>query len=331
VLRTLRFLKISEATMVVNPQCTHITCQTKTEGRGRISYRWAYTVGGERQLTEQTSDTYHIDRNDFTDSLHCILQTFGPDDEPGEERIVDLDEPTKKRLKPIVKGSIQTVDRALRPAKGQTEFRVGQQLQLVIDYQGPPMVSNSIRWERSSDGQEWASVSEGCSYLVVRADQGKQLRAAFRITTAAIESAEAVAGPVQIADDNPIVRRVASTMKRSGKAVFDAVLLTGQPVVIVVEGQPGRATMAIRQGPSETFKSPIRDLTAEAAGECSVVLRGRLGYRTEIAIAHKKTTAGIEFPPPDARDLFIQVMDAFKRDETQQGTKRKTAAGQKRI
>jgi hypothetical protein len=330
VLRSLGFLKITEATMVVNAQGTHITCQTKSEGRGKIAYRWAYTVRGKLQLTNQNSDTHLIDKNDFKYPLHCILQAFGPDDEPGEERTVDVGQAIIERLAPIVRAAIHAVDRALRPAKTETEFRVGQQLQLVIECQGPPVVSKSIRWERRSDTQEWATVSEGDCYPVVNADQGKQLRALVRITTAAIESIEVVAGPAQIVNDNPIMRRVAGTMKRSGKAVFDAALLTGQPAVIVIEGQPGTATLAIKQGATDTFKSAVRDLAVEAAGECSVELRGRLGYRTEITFSHKKTTGGIGFPPPDARDLFIHVMDAFK-DDGQQGTKRKAAPGQKKI
>jgi hypothetical protein len=331
VLGALRFFRVTEATIVVNAQGTHFTCQTKSEGHGRIAYHWAYTVRGELQLTDQTSDTHLIDRNDFRYPLHCILQTFGPDDEPGEERTVDVDQAVIERLIPIIRASIHAVDRALRPAKTETEFRVGQQLQLVLDCQGPPVVSKSIRWERRSDAQEWATVSEGDCYRVVSADQGKQLRAVVRITTAAIESTEEVAGPVQIVNDNPITRRLACTLKRTGKALFDAVLFTGQPVVIVFEGQPGKATMAIRQGATDTFKSPVRDLAVETTGECSVELRGRLGYRTEIAISHKKTTGGIEFPPPDARDLFIHVMDAFKKDDSQQDTKRKAAPGQKKM
>jgi hypothetical protein len=253
------------------------------------------------------------------------------DDESGNEKTAEVDPSIKERLTPIVKLVIQTIDPVRRPIKEETEFQVGQRLHLVFEYRGPPAIGKSIQWERLSDGHNWASVSMCDNYEIVRADRGSQLRAVLRITTPAVEPVEYVAGPVQIANNDPVMRRVAGTMQRSGKAIFDALLLTGQPVVIIIEGQPGKANMAIKQGASDTFKSPVRELAAEAVRECSVELKGRFGYRTELAIAHKKTTGGINFPPPDARDLFIQVLDAFKGDDGQQGTKRKSAAGQKKI
>jgi hypothetical protein len=330
VLLIAAIIRIKDATMVMNAQFTQIQCQVTTERPGRVEYQWAYSVGSELQLTNETTDTHIIDRKDGTYDLDCIVRTFGPNEEAGEERIVCVAPSIAERLRPNIRSA------AIRPIedssglakrkdkdKQEKSLKVGQKHQVAVEYEGPPISESAVRWERRQDDGVWQTIGDSDVYETTRVDQNKSIRAVVRVTVSTtLEkniAAEFTTDPMEVLNDNPILRRLASTLKRSGKAHFDATLLTGEEVVVVIDGQPsqlqGQAHLAIRQGTVTIFRSMLRDVELDSVEVTSVGLSGRHGYRTELNIGPKKMPGGTEFGPSQARDLFIEVVAAFKTEK----------------
>jgi hypothetical protein len=328
VLPVAALIKIKDVTIVMNAKFTHVQCQVTTEGPGRVAYQWAYSVGGELQVTNQMTDTHTIDRNDGKCELHCIVRTFGPNEEVGEEKVVCVTPSITERLRPNIRSA------AIRPIedssglpkrkdkeKQEKPLRVGQKHQVVVEYEGPPISESKVRWERRQDGGVWQTIGEADTYETTRADQNKSIRAVLHVTVStALEkniAAEFMTDPIEVLNDNPILRRLASTLKRSGKALFDAALFTGEEVVVVIEGQPPQAQpqLAIRHGTATLFKSMLKDIDLDSVEVSSVALSAGHRYRTELSIGPKKMPGGTEFGPSQARDLFIEVAAAFKTEK----------------
>jgi hypothetical protein len=104
---------------------------------------------------------------------------------------------------------------------------------------------------------------------------------------------------MEVLNDDPILRRLTSTLKRSGKANFHRTLLTGEELVVMIDGQPpqlqGQAQLAIRQGTAAIFNSMLRDVDLDSVEVSLVGLSGRQGYRTELSIGAKKMPGRREF------------------------------------
>jgi hypothetical protein len=97
---------------------------------------------------------------------------------------------------------------------------------------------------------------------MTRIDQNKSIRVVVRATVSTpLErniAAAFVTDPTEVLNDDPILRRLASTLKRSGKTNFDAKLLTGEEIVVI--NWQAQSKLPIRHGIAIIFKSTIRDV-----------------------------------------------------------------------
>jgi hypothetical protein len=317
VLPRIAFIRVVSHEFVVTGNFTKLQCRLSTAGPGSVSYCWGYSLEGQLQETGETSDTHIIGADDLRFPLACIVRTFGPDGDRGKESIFDVVPSVKERLKPVIRSAtVQQVDQPLGP---EIALAVGQEYRVVMDYAGPPILRQDVIWERSTDSVDWVTAGRVQFYRTTTTDRNKYIRAIFTViaTTPAINelaSNEWVVGPFRVTGNNPVLRRFASTMKRVHRAQFDAVLVTGTAVAVVLEIQGEKSQLMIQKGQSVLFKSNLHDVEIEAIGDSEnrVSLRGRHGYRTELAIGYKKMNGGMEFEPPQARELFIETFEAFQ-------------------
>jgi hypothetical protein len=114
--------------------------------------------------------------------------------------------------------------------------------------------------------------------------------------------------------DMVLLLRLASTMRRAGRCQFNAALISGEPIVLSLDEQEGRALFAIKMGRTVLHTSDLAAVSVEASPttESSAVVTGSHGYRTEVVFARKKTAGGMDFAPSQARDLFMLTVKAFQ-------------------
>jgi hypothetical protein len=310
-------IKVLSHEFYVTGNFTKLQCRLSTVGPGCVSYRWGYYVDGQLQDTDETSDTHVIDENDLRCPLACTVITFGSEGDRGKGMIFDVVPSVKDLLTPVIRSAtVQQVDQALRP---ETALAVGQEYRVVMDYTGPPILRHDVVWQRSTDSANWVTAGRGQLYRTAITDRNKYIRAICKViaTTSVIHelaSNEFAVAELQVTGDNPVLRRLASTMKRFRRAHFDASFVTGVAVAVVMEIQGEKPQLLIQKGSSVLFKSNMPDVEIEAIedSENGVLLRGRHGYRTELAIAYKKMNGGMEFEPARARDLFMETFEAFR-------------------
>jgi hypothetical protein len=258
-----------------------------------------------------------IDESDLRFPLACIVRTFGPEGDRGKESIFDVVPPVGERLRPVIRSvTVQQVDQALHP---ETALAVRQEYRVVMDYAGPPILRQDVVWQRSTDSANWETAGRGQFYRTTTTDRNKYIRAICKVTATTsvigeLASNEFAVGALQVSGDNPVLRRLASTMKRFRRAHFDAAFVTGAPVAVVMEIQGEKGQLLIQKGLSVLFKSNMHDVEIEAIddSENGLSLRGRHGYRTELAVGHKKMNGGMEFEPAQARDLFMETFEVFR-------------------
>jgi hypothetical protein len=325
VLPTIAFIKIVSHEFVLTGNYTKLLCRLSTVGPGRVSYCWGYYIEGELQETDETSDTHVIHENDLQVPLACIVRTFGPEGDRGEESIIDVVPSVEERLTPVIR-SVR-LHQGDRPLPSESPLVVRQEYRVVIECTGPTIIRQEVVWQRSTPNQTWETAGRGPFYRTMATDLNKCIRATCKVIAETsviheLTSEEFEGDPHEVLGDNPLLRRLASTMKRFRRAHFDAAFVTGAAVAVVMEIQREKPQLLIQKGMSVLFKSNIHDVEIEAIddSENGVSLTGRHGYRTELAIGHKKMNGGIEFEPAQARNLFMEAFEAFRANPERKRT-----------
>lgn len=304
-------ITVTSATIVPNPEYTTLTCVIKTRGKGSVTYNWGYEVNGEQQFTEEYEKVHQITEDDFDYPLFCHVQPLAPDGTLADEVFVYMDPPIQELFTPTIVGAtIEPCAKGSDPALMQ-----GQELKVVLDYHGPPIHSTIVRWQREVGEDEWKTLIDSETYMTSINDVDCRIRAivAVQATTELlsepISSSEFTTPAVLISKTNPTVKRLASTMMRTGRAQFDAVLPMGEPVSACVEC----GSFFIKSGANVLMRSPLAGVSVEArdSAPCTALIKARHGYNTELTFKEKKMKGGMKFTAEQTRDLFVVTLRSF--------------------
>ena len=305
---TAQTITVTSATIVPNAEYTTLTCVVKTKGRGKVTYNWGYVVGeDEKQFTEEYEKVHQITEDDFDYPLFCHVQPIAEDGTLADEVFVYVDPPVQEMFTPkIVGAKIEPCVKNADPALTQ-----GQELKVTLDYQGPPIQSTIVRWQRKV-GDDWKTLLDAETYTTSINDVESRIRAIVAVQAISellsepVSSTEFITGPVFISKTDPTIKRLASTMVRTGRAQFDACLPMGEPVSVCIEtGQ-----FLIKSGNNVLMKAPVSGVAVEALdySPSTAAVRARHGYNTELTFKEKKMKGGMKFSAAQTRDLFVVTL-----------------------
>jgi hypothetical protein len=327
-------VRIVDRSIVINPEWTEFRCTARTDGPGRLSFTWAYRKGDAHHSIGSHKPVHVITARDCTHDVCCVVDAATEAGQAAGQVLVCMEPPLRDRLRPRITGATirPVADRANRRPSARPVL-AGQELEVVRECAGPPVVRSVTMWQRAVGGDEWQDVCEGDRFVPAGTDVNRRVRAIVSIVTRVpaldteIESEPFRTDPVVIGGGNPVIERLASTLRRSGKTQFDATLLTGEAVVVAIEGQDARVQFVIRAGSGVLHKAELRNVAVEVVeGSTSAVsITAGYGYRTELSIARKKMPGGMDFSAPQARDLFVEAVKGFRPVQA-----RKSPAGRQR-
>ena len=304
-------ITIESATIVPNAEYTALTCVVKTRGKGKLSYNWGYDVEDGHQFTDEYEKVHQITEDDFDYPLFCHVQPIAEDGTLGDEAFVYVDPPIEKLFTPTI------ADAKIEPCvkNADPELTQGQELQVTLDYHGPPIQSKIVRWQREIGKDQWKTLVDAETYTTSINDVESNIRAIVAVQAISellsepVSSMEFITREVFISKTNPTIKRLASTMVRTGRAQFDAALPMGEPVSVCIEN----GQFLIKSGSNTLMKSPVAGVGVEALDNmrCTAAIMARHGYNTELTFKDKKMKGGMKFNAEQTRDLFVVTMKSF--------------------
>jgi hypothetical protein len=326
-------VEASEARIVLNANCTELSCILKQGGAGWLSYSWAHSVDGEFTRLGNKNTLHEITAADLKNNLCCVLDGLDETGKRKKRAIVPIHPPLCEQLTPKINSArIVPVNRGKDeiPSHASSDLIrrdvVGREQEVILDYRGPRKTTVVTWFRKTEDGLQ--EIFEGQKYTRPYTDCGHEVSAKVTVTARAsfdrtlLYTLEEMTNPILVNIEDPLLVRFASAMKRAGKGQFDAVLFTGEAAILMIENKEGRTQLSIRLGRTVMHTSEIQDIKVEPCeGETgSVIVHGTHRYRTELSITAKKTSVKQEFSPTQARDLFILAVQAFQSSSAEPRT-----------
>jgi hypothetical protein len=339
----------AEPKIVLNADFTEVSCIVSPEEAGRTVYSWAYRVDGRFQRLPGKNVPHRLIAEDLASDLCCVLDVL---DEYGKRRTrtsIDIDPPLAQRFTPKIHSAvirpvgIDKDKKGARKKEGQdVQYAVGGEQEVILVYEGPPKTV-AVQWFRQLTDGAWRHISDDEKYTLTEDDRNHQVCARVRVATRSRVLSEpltaeldtdpiSVVGPV---DEEAVLMGMARSMRRIGRAKFDAKLLGGESIVLAIEGHDHRARISIKLGLTVLHTSEVQGVTVKegSARPSSCILSGTHGYRTEVILEPKKMLGGLDFSPVQARTLFIMTVRAFssasvdKRESTKKSSSAKLKPG----
>jgi hypothetical protein len=321
---------IKKCLIELNPEYTELHCLATAEGSIPLRFTWAYRVG-DGHTAIGTQDRVHvITARDIDQDVCCVVEARKEGSRP-VQTVAYMEPPLADRIRPrIAAATIRTVaDRSNKRVVDPPPV-LGHELEVVYDYVGPPLSRVSIVWERENN-KTWQTLFKGDRYI----PSGSDLHQSLRVVVIAIGRIAAIAEDLQsspyeskpvVIQPSPLFERLASTLKRSGKTNFAATLITGESVVVCLEGQDAKAQFVLRSGDTVLHKSDLSRISVNLleSSPNGVTVNAGYGYHTQLSIERKRLPSGADFPPGQARDLFLETIRQFAR------TVKKSPAARKR-
>ncbi|OHS95716.1 hypothetical protein TRFO_10359 [Tritrichomonas foetus] len=308
--------------IVPNKEYTQLTCEVETIGKCSVLYDWGYIFENERQYTDETTKVHKIVQDDFEFPLFCGLRVLDDKNRPIAEEFCDLLDTASPLFDPkVFKATIMPAEKPtdVKQDKNQEKellFTHGQELKVVLnDYQGPPITSKSVRWERKF-GDSWKKIIESETYTTTMNDFNCDIRAVINIVVKhrvldKPRSCEYTTPEVRVSGKNKIIRRMAKALKRTKRAVFEARMPLGEKVTILFEN----GNLILKNGANILLRSPFPTVALEIydSQPSTLALRARHGYNTELTFSEKKMSGGTKFSAAQTRELFYRALNRFQK------------------
>jgi hypothetical protein len=301
----------------INPEFTELRCLASAESPTPLRFNWVYRMGETHQAIGPQDRVHIITAADITQDVCCVVEAQKEGSRP-VQIVVYMEPKLAERIQPrITAATIRTVADRSNKRTVDPPAVLGQELEVVYDYTGPPLIGVSVVWQRESN-KTWQTVFEGDRYIPSGSDARQSLRAVL-VASARIGSVreDLKSTPFEskaiVIQPNPLFERLASTLKRSSKAQFAVTLVTGESAVVCLEGQDAKAQFLLRFGDTVLHKAELSrvNVNLQESSPNGVNVNGPYGYHTELAIERKKLPSGADFAPGQARDLFVETVRQF--------------------
>jgi hypothetical protein len=304
-------VSIESAELVLSKDFSKLCCRAKAnDPSAELQYHWGYDVDGQQVWTENTQRSRPLVAADFSDAPFCSVRTVSADGEPGEEAVVYPNTPLADLVVPVLSSA------SIAPVSKGGEIAIGHPLRVKFEVEGPEGKA-VVKWQRPKVGGGWKTFADTEAYTPVADDAGKPLRAVveYEIVESArfpfaAKAAPVATEPIVVGQANPnVITRFAGTLKRAGRAQFEASLQMGEQVLACFEN----GFLIIKNGPNVLLRTQIGAFQVEQVSEAgsAVVVRARHGYNTELTFGEKKMAGGTRLAPEQTRELFIATLAAF--------------------
>lgn len=326
-------MAIKNVSFVINDKYTDISCEVETTKKCQIYYNWGYIFEGQAQyLKDDVTKVHKICSEDFDYPLFCAIHILDEKNKVIEKQEVSVEPSISERFNPVINlativpnekeqmSTTQTAKRGEVKEIKEEEFMHGQELAVFIkDYQGPPIKSQSVSWERetSPNSNQWTKIIDSDTYTTTMNDYNHRVRAIINV----VISKKVLEGPrsttyitaPKLIGKNKVIRRLAKSIRRTNKAVFDAKLPLGEKVSILIENK----NLILKNGPNVLLRTPIQVVQLEITDgtQNTLIMRARHGYNTELTFSERKMSSGTKLSASQTRELFYRVVNRFQKNK----------------